>query len=244
MQTKKLNEDQVISYDLYGYLVLEEILDKNECAFALEIFEKNADEKFSALMNLHRVEPLVRELVMLPTIVDPVEQLQRWEVDAVMSQMLFKKASSAYSLQAWNPHQDNSYPQIPYPLNITTNLFLTDADPENGGLYLLPGSQRESLLPFEATISHKEKPGTNPGNTIKIPPQYRKKDLAVKAGSLLIMNSHLIHGSYPNNSPTRSRPLFSVTYVTKGVDVPHGTNAKRERMSVRPYEPKYFYKRD
>ena len=181
---------------------------------------------------------------MLPTIVNPVEQLQRWEVDAVMSQILFKKTGSAYSLQAWNPHQDNSYPQIPYPLNITTNLFLTDADPENGGMYLLPGSQRELLLPFEPTISHKEKQGTNPGNTIKIPSQYKKVNLAVKAGSMLIMNSHLIHGSYSNSSPTRSRPLFSVTYVTKGVNVPYGTNAKRERMSVRPYEPKYFDKRD
>lgn len=184
-------------------------------------------------MNLHRTEPLVRELVILSTIVNPVEQLQRWEVDAVMSQMLFKKAGSVYSQQAWSPHQDNSYPQIPYPLNITTNLFLTDADPENGGMYIYPGSQQEPLLPFEPTISHKEKPGTNPGNTIKIPPQYKKKDLRVEAGSVLIMNSHLIHGSYPNYSPTRSRPLFSVTYVTKGIDVPYGNNAKRKRMAIK-----------
>lgn len=243
MENKRLSEDQVIFYDLNGYLILYDVLDKKECSQALDIFESHADEKFSAVMNLHRIEPLIKEMVVLPTIVEAVEQLQRWKVDVVMSQMLFKKAGSAYSLQAWNPHQDNSYPQIPYPLNITTNLFLADADPENGGMYIYPGSQREPLLPFEPTVSHKEKFGTNPGNTIEVPPQYTKKDLIVKAGSMLIMNSHLMHGSYPNRSSIRSRPLFSVTYVTKGVDVPHGINAKRERESVKPYESKYFAKR-
>lgn len=244
MPVKRLSAKEVIFYDINGYLVIKNVLDKDECDKVLKVFENHADEKFSALMNLHREEPLIKEVVMLPAIIDAVEQLQRWEVDAVMSQLLFKKAGSAYSQQAWSPHQDNSYPQISYPLNITTNLFLKDADPENGGMYLYPGSQRESLLPFEPTISHKEKPGTNPGNTIKVPPQYKKMDLIVKAGSVLIMNSHLIHGSYPNNSPTRSRPLFSVTYVTKGINVPRGANAKRERISVKPYEAKYFNRRD
>ena len=129
--TKKLTEDQIKFYDLNGYLILKDILDKEECAQALRVFESYADEKFSAIMNLDRRNSLVREIVMLPDIVEPVEQLQRWEIDSVMTQMLFKKAGSLYSTQAWNPHQDNSYPRIPYPLNITTNLFLTDASPEN-----------------------------------------------------------------------------------------------------------------
>ena len=60
MLTRQLSEAQIISYDLYGYLVLEEILDRDECALALGVFEKNADEKFSAIMNLHRLEPLVK----------------------------------------------------------------------------------------------------------------------------------------------------------------------------------------
>ena len=238
--TKRLLENQIKSYDLNGYLVLDNILSADECAQTINIFESYADKKFSAIMNLDRKNELVRELVMLPELVDAVEQLQRWGVDSVMSQILFKKAGSDYAGQAWNPHQDNSYPQIPYPLNITTNLFLTNADPENGGMYLFPGSQRERLIQYVPTISHREKPGINPGNTIQIPPQYKQADLIVKSGSVLIMNSHLMHGSYPNNSPTRSRPLFSVSYVTKGVDVPYGNNAKRERMAVRPFPGKYF----
>ena len=235
-----LRKSQVKFYDLNGYLVLDDIITKDECAKAIKVFEGYADERFSAIMNLDREDKLVRELVMLPELINAVEQLQRWEVDSVMSQMLFKKAGSNYAGQAWNPHQDNSYPQIPYPLNITTNLFLTDADPENGGMYLFPGSQREPLVQYIPTISHRETPGTNPGNTIQVPSQYNQEDLIAKAGAVLIMNSHLMHGSYPNNSRTRSRPLFSVSYVTKGVDVPYGNNAKRVRMAVRPFPGIHF----
>ena len=240
MDDNKLTEQEAVSYDVNGYVVLRGALTPTECAMAVERFESHADETFAAIINLHQKDELIREIVMLPSVVAVVEQLQRWEVDAVMSQILFKKAASAYSTQAWNPHQDNSYPQIPYPLNITTNLFLTDADKENGTMYLYPGSQRETLLPYVPTPSHREKPGTNPGNTIDIPSHYKPVDLIVKAGDVLVMNSHLIHGSYPNNHPTRSRPLFSVTYVSKGVEVPYGNNAKRTRMAVKPYVQKYF----
>lgn len=236
----QLMSGQVQAYDQNGFLVLNEVLNSEECGRAIAVFESHADENFSAIMNLDRKEPLIQEIVRLPIIVDAIEQIQRWDVDAVMSQILFKRAGSPYTTQAWNPHQDNSYPQIPYPLNVTTNLFLTDADVENGCMYLFPGSHRERLLEYVPTPSHKEKPGTNPGNMISIPSHYDKVNLLVKAGSVLIMNSHLIHGSYPNVSPTRSRPLFSVTYVTKGVDVPYGRNAKRIRSDVRPFPGIHF----
>ena len=237
---RRLSENEVEFYDTNGYLVLNGILNKNECEKAITVFESYADNKFSAIMNLDRKDSLVREIAILPEVVDSVEQLQRWEVDYVMSQMLFKKAGSEYRLQAWNPHQDNSYPQIPYPLNVTTNLFLTDADRENGGMYIYPRSQREPLVKFAPTVSHRETPGTNPGNTIEVPDRYKKMDLTVQAGSVLVMNSHLMHGSYPNNSETRDRPLFSVSYVSKGVEVPFGVNAKRIRFPVRPFPAIHF----
>lgn len=238
--TKQLSSRQVEQFDLDGYLVIDNVLSGKECELCIEVFERYADQDFSAVMNLDRQDPLARELVTLPKIVNSVEQLQRWEVDAVMSQILYKKAGSPYASQAWNPHQDNVYPAIPYHSNITTNLFLTDADPDNGGLYLYPGSHREPLLPFTPTPSHREPIGTNPGNTVSIPDEYPKIDLVVRSGSVLVMNSHLIHGSYPNHSTTRSRPLYSVSYVNKGVDVPIGKNADRRRYPVRPHVANFF----
>ena len=40
-----------------------------------------------------------------------LETLTNAKVVGLMSQILFKEAGSPYASQAWNPHQDNSYPQ-------------------------------------------------------------------------------------------------------------------------------------
>lgn len=228
-----ISKEDITFYDINGYLIVDGILSSSECDNAFKLFEAVADENFSALMNKDREVPEIRAIMKLPQIVDTMEKLQRWPVDAVMSQFLFKKAGSGYQLQAWNPHQDNSYPQVPYPGYITVNIFFEDADPENGSMYIYPGTQREPLLPFVPTPSHKEQIGTNPGNTVEVPEGYEKVDLVIKKGSMFVMNGHLIHGSYPNKSKTRSRPLFSISYVSKGVEFIVGRNANRIRIPVR-----------
>ena len=217
-----------------GYLLVADILSSEKCDEILEIYESHADEDFSQILNQDREGVTeIRELMRLPRIVSTLDSLQRWKVDAVQSIILFKRAGSRYATQAWNPHQDNSYPQVPYPGYITANIFLADADRENGCMYLYPSSHKEPLLPFVETPSYKEPMGTNPGNTVEVPEEYldKKVDLVIKRGSMLVLNSHLIHGSYPNNS-SRSRPLCSISYITQGVEFRPGKNAKRIRINV------------
>ena len=226
-QRLPLNEEQVKFYDDNGYLVVEELLPSDECDRMMTIFEEYADEDSAAILNLDRSEPEIRALMTRDAIVSRLEQLQRMEVVGLMSQMLFKKARSRYAVQAWHPHQDNSYPQAEYGAYVTTNIFFEDADPENGGMYVYPGSQREGLLPFEFAKSYREDGGTNPGNIVEVPDKYSKVDLKVKKGDMLVLNSCVIHGSYPNESPDRSRPLFSISYIKKGASFVPGKNANR-----------------
>ncbi len=227
-----ITKEDIAYYDTNGCLIVEDILSSEECDSILQIYESHADENFSAILNLDREGVSeIRNLMKLPKIVSTLDRLQRWEVDAVQSIILFKRAGSGYTTQAWNPHQDNSYPQAPYPGYITINIFLADADLENGCMYLYPGSHIEPLLPFVETKSYREAVGTNPGNTVEVPEGYDKVDLVIKKGAMLVLNGHLIHGSYPNNS-NRSRPLCSISYVTKGVEFIPGKNAKRMRINV------------
>lgn len=228
-----ITKKDVAFYDRNGYLIVDDILSTKECDEYFQLFESHADENFSALMNLDRQAPEIRAIMKLPRIIETMETLQRWQVDAVMSQFLFKKANTQYQHQAWSPHQDNSYPQVPYPGYITVNIFLENADPQNGGMYMYPCSHRESLLPFLAMTSYREAPGTNPGNIVEVPKEYKRVDLIIKKGAMFVMNGHLIHGSYPNTSKTRSRPLFSISYVSKGMEFLVGKNAKRIRIPVR-----------
>ena len=226
-------QEDVRRYSQDGYLVVRDLFTPEDCEWLLRACKAHADEKFSAILNLDRKVPVLREVMKNRKIVKILEALQGAEIVGLMSQILFKEAGSPYASQAWNPHQDNAYPQAPDGAYITINLFLKDADPENGGMYIYPGSQKEGLLPFEPTVSYREQAGTNPGNACKVPPQYQKADLVAPQGSMLILNGHVIHGSYPNRSATRSRPLFSISYLTKGASFLPGNTAKREAIPLR-----------
>lgn len=222
-----------------GFVVITNIFSSSECEEFLVALKKHAEPGFPTIHNIERDFPEGRELkevelvVKNKIIVSMMDVICGSEVVALQNQILFKEAGSPYAMQAWNPHQDNSYPQTPNGEYTTTNIFLADADPENGGMYLYPGSHKEGLLPFEPTISYREKPGSNPGNTVKIPPQYKKLDLRVKNGDMLILHGHVIHGSYPNISKTRSRPLFSVSYLPRGIKFLKGKNNNRREIEVR-----------
>ena len=56
---------------------------------------------------------------------------------------------------------------------------------------------------------------------------FKKKNLIFKAGDLLILHGNLVHGSYPNKS-NKSRPLYSVSYITEGEKFISGLNAQRK----------------
>ena len=233
MNENALSEEQVRFYNDNGYLVVDNILSSEECDFLLAIFEEHADQSYSAILNLDRSVPKIREAMKNKRIVAVIEKLQNAEVVGLMSQVLFKKVGSPYASQAWNPHQDNAYPRAAQGAYITVNVFLEDSDLENGTLYIYPGSHREPLLPFEPVKSYREDHASNPGNLVVVPEKYRKVDLRIRKGGMLIMHGHVIHGSYPNRSSYNSRPLFSISYIPKGFKFLRGKNANRMTISLR-----------
>lgn len=228
-----LTVEDVAFYALNGYLVLDQIVLDTDCDALLALAEAKADKDFSAIMNIDRTVPEFRKLLTDRGIVRILRTLQGKEVCALMSQVLFKKAASAYAPQAWNPHQDNSYSRTRPGTYITINIFFADSDPENGGLYAYAGSHREGLMPFEPTLSYHEKPGTNPGNWIKSDKLalYPKVDLCIKKGSMIVLSGETVHGSYQNNS-TRSRPLFSGSYVNYGEPFWPGSRERSDKQVI------------
>lgn len=233
--------EQIASYRENGFLIVEKLFSDAECDELYELFCRHADAQFSALMNPDRTLPepkdreKVRALMANARIVDILEQLQEATIDGLMTQVLFKRAGSDYAGQAWSIHQDNAYPQAEPGAFLTINLFLEEADRENGCLFIYPGSHRYGLLPFTPRPSFREKPGVSPGNTTLLPAELEgtQRDVFIGKGGMLILHGDVIHGSYPNPSPTRSRPLFQATYINQGVNFIPGRNAKRERIPLR-----------
>ncbi len=147
----------------------------------------------------------------------------------LMSMVLFKKPGTQYAEQAWNVHQDNAYTKNPYGLYITTGLFLEDIDYENGPIFVYPGSHKEGILPFAPQTSYREGRGEQPGNITTIPEKYKGKETDVlgKKGAAMFMSGNTLHGSRPNKSQTRSRPIYTNTYIPNGEEFVPGRNAAR-----------------
>jgi len=227
-----LSTEELQVYKDKGYLVIDGLFSPEECDLINQTCRKYADEKFSAIMNLDREEEVLRRVMKAPRIVSVLETMQGAEVVGLMSQVLFKEAETQYAPQAWNPHQDNAYPQSEGHY-LTINLALADMDKENGCLYMFPESHKEGLYPCEETVSYREAAGANPGNTVAahILQRFKAVDLPIKKGGMLFMNGDLIHGSYPNVSK-RSRPLYSISYITKGAEFIPGKNANRTAIEL------------
>ncbi|MDO8495037.1 MAG: phytanoyl-CoA dioxygenase family protein [bacterium] len=255
----ELNPEQVKFYDDNGFLIVENVLADDECDKAVEIFDlhriKIKDEEYKGIMNLDRVDfwshvygpnerwvhrYVKQMLIKHPAVVTGLEILQRRDVGCVVnvqSMFLFKKAGSPYAKQAWNPHQDNAYPRAKQGAYITANLVFSDQDPENGCMFIYPGSHMEALLKAEFVKSFQEKPGKNPGHDVtkSLPKKYRNKriDLPMKKGSVLFLHSHCVHGSYPNNSLNRDRPMLLIPYLTNGYKFIAGKTGQRKELPIR-----------
>lgn len=246
-----MTPEQVAFYRDQGFVVLSGVFPEVECDRLLYRIRRHANADFAAIMNPDRVDflarqsspeaqiwvgetaPVLRLYMGWPDMVTCLETLQGRPVVGLMSQMLFKEAGTRYARQAWNPHQDNTYPRNENKQYITTNLFLADADKENGSLYIYPGSHREPLLPTVPHVSYREPDGSHPGDAVEVPPGYVRQDLSFRKGDVLVMNGNVIHGSYANSSPTRARPMYSCSYISAGESFIPGANAQRMVIPLR-----------
>jgi phytanoyl-CoA hydroxylase len=90
-------------------------------------------------------------------------------------------------------------------------LSIDDADEENGGMVVVPGSNRmEIVCPEKAdstlffTSDH-----------VDVPAGLHEEQIRLKAGDVLFFNGSVIHGSYPNTSRDRFRRSLIFHYAPR-----------------------------
>lgn len=248
-----MTKEQKKFYDENGYVILEKVFTDSEAEAFNSFIRRHANIDFAAIINPDRYESLLeqderpksditlkeieetssmaRSIMTDKRMSDLLNFFHEKKAVALSSQFIFKEAHSAYSSQAWKPHQDNFYPKSKNSAYITLNWFLRDADRENGTIYCYPGSHKLGLLPAENNISFREKVGNNPGSECKIPNEFldKKRDIIIPGNSIVVLNGNCIHGSYPNHSD-RSRPWFSSCYITENEEFIVGNSSKREKI--------------
>ncbi|QQG45439.1 MAG: phytanoyl-CoA dioxygenase family protein [Candidatus Sungiibacteriota bacterium] len=225
-----LTEAERIFYAEKGYLVVNNLLSSDYCAWLLAIFEAHAESDFPGILNIELKAPEILHLIKQPLLVAIVEEVLGGEALCIGSQVLFKKPGTPFARHAWRPHQDNAYLRARRGVSLSAIFSLADSDPENGGMYLYPQSHHEPLLPFVPHPSFD--PQDNPGNEVGVPAHYDKSDLYLPKGSLYVQHGNLIHGSYPNTSVVRSRPHFGIMYILRGENYTLGSRRREVAYEI------------
>jgi phytanoyl-CoA hydroxylase len=226
---RRLSEDQLRRFAEDGYLIVRSVLGDEEIATLRDTFtEVGSHGPIQGLSDIGRFaddDPLAKWPRMMhphrhPEL--PIGPLSmRYMLDArlgdILTDLLGEPPLAAQSMFYFKPpgargqdlHQDNFYLRIQPGTCMAAWVAVDDADADNGGMVVVPGSHRMDVVCPEAadpatsfTTAHVEPPeGMSP-----VPAD-------MKAGDVLFFGGSVIHGSYPNTSGDRFRRAFICHYA-------------------------------
>ena len=116
-------------YNENGYAIIENVFDLKDATIFNNCMRRHANKDFAAIINPDRYSSLIEQderpksditleeiketsalalsIIKSEQFIKILQFLHDKPVIGVSSQFIFKEAYSAYSNQAWNPHQDN-----------------------------------------------------------------------------------------------------------------------------------------
>ncbi len=151
---------------------------------------------------------LVRRLMLDERLLTPLRTLLGDEPLAAQSMIYFKPPGA----RGQDLHQDDFYLRsAPRPC-MAAWIALDAADADNGGLRVVPGSQRLGLLPVRAADPTR----FFAEEAVDVPPGMQAVQTELAPGDVLFFDGRVIHGSGPNRSATRFRRSCICHYVARG----------------------------
>jgi ectoine hydroxylase-related dioxygenase (phytanoyl-CoA dioxygenase family) len=170
--------------------------------------EKEVDGRPEYMTEPHAKNPFWLELCRHPRILDCVESVLGPDLVLIMSHLIVKRAEDGLPV-AW--HQDNTYwPSITGTDVGTVWMAIDDTDRANGCMQVIPCTH--------AGYPDLEKIGTDGkdllGLTVKVTAEMAASAVALemRAGSLSIHDSFVLHGSEANRSGRR-RAAYTMRYA-------------------------------
>jgi ectoine hydroxylase-related dioxygenase (phytanoyl-CoA dioxygenase family) len=139
------------------------------------------------------------------------------EVRAVLRALYGEEPIAAQTMYYYKPpgargqalHQDNFYLQVQPGTCIAAWTAIDRAVPENGGLYVVPGTQDMDIACPE--VANAGESFTT--HLVKAPKGKKAIPAELNPGDTLFFNGSLIHGSPPNRSATEWRRSFICHYM-------------------------------
>lgn len=155
----------------------------------------NPEDRISKVFNCH-AEGATRRVAESSSIVDIVSDLLGPNIDCFQSQFIFKNPGVIG--QPW--HQDSYYFDFTLQPQIGVWLALTQATPENGCLWVLPGSHREPIHTHVPDL----RPEANRGYVEIVDQNFdAQQPVLMEPGDVLFFHSFLMHKSKDNTAQYR-----------------------------------------
>lgn len=207
-----LSTEQVREFERDGILFPVPVLTAEEVtAFrsALEEMASHLDGRLKRIDQCHLFFRWAYELATHATVLDAVEGVIGADI-LVHSTRVFYKHPHDPAYVSW--HQDGRYSDLnAYPA-LTAWIALSESNPENGCLRVIPGSHKQQLYPH--TLGDTADNLVNHGQVIAIEIDEAKAvDVVLHAGEMSLHHVNMIHGSKPNVSDME-RVGFSVSYTS------------------------------
>ena len=226
--TSALTLDQVVFYEENGYLQLpgfveDELMERfNQHVWALRadpdpplwVIGRDDDgtvdetKRFSTrLFNPHLHDEFALQMMRLPSISIALRALLGKPAVGLQSMYFYKTPGTKGQAR----HQDYFY--IKNEANTLTACWLAmeDADEENGCLWVIPGTNRGTLLEHGAVRDKEEhEEWTHEVEGLEAPADI---PVPMKAGDALFFHNLLVHSSTLNRSSTRSRRSYVCHYI-------------------------------
>ena len=221
-----LSEEEVKTFRKTGYLLAKSVLSSPEveairekfeelhargsipgCFQAVSAEEANGDilKQYPRMMHPHKVDEDVKWYMLHPKVMKILSELMGEEALACQSMYYFKPPGA----RGQALHQDNFFLKVEPGTCVAAWMAIDDADEENGGLVVVPGThamdiechtptERSDLFAYVMEVPKSE--------------QYEAVPVRMKSGDVLFFNGNLIHGSFPNKTQNRFRRSFICHY--------------------------------
>jgi ectoine hydroxylase len=223
------------SHDAKGYHIVEGLLSPAEVqGYWQELVRLSSDEELKAdervvtekatgsvrsIFEVHKISELIAELVRDPRVLDRARQILGSEVYVHQSRVNYMpgfKGTGFYwhsDFETW--HAEDGMPK---PRAVSCSIALTDNYPFNGGLMVMPGSQR-TFVPcvgatpddyYKSSLKEQEIGVPSENDITKLAAEYGIDQFTGPAGSALWFDSNIMHGSGNNITPYPRSNIFLV----------------------------------
>ena len=182
------------------------------------IVEKESNQVRS-IFEVHRISPLIGELVRDPRVADRARQVLGSDVYVHQSRVNYMpgfRGKGFYwhsDFETW--HAEDGMPQ---PRACSMSIALTDNHPFNGGLMVMPGSHR-TFVPcagatpddhYKESLREQEIGVPGESDLTRLASEHGIAQFTGPAGDALLFDSNIMHGSGNNITPLPRSNIFVV----------------------------------